>query len=97
MTDSTTAGSTAPPDSQPLTAPAAEESRTTTEGGDRLRHIICIVCYPAFAGAGEAPSDAVCICGRPVRRGDRRNPADAVQCVMCNELRGHHDRTTHPT
>ncbi len=75
-------------------APAAEESRTA-DGDDRLRHIICILCYPAFDGTREAPADAVCICGRPVRRGDRRNPADTVQCVMCNELRGHHDRTMH--
>lgn len=87
--------------------PSASETVPTTTAttdpvpssgdGDRLRHIICVRCFPAFDGAREAPQDAVCICGKPVRAGDRRPPGGAMECILCNELRGHHNRERHST
>lgn len=53
-------------------------------------------CFPAFDGAGEAPHDAVCICGKPVRAGECRPEDNAMECLMCNDLRGHHERQRHP-
>ena len=76
---------------QPATAAAAAEAEADVS--DHLRHIICVVCHPAFDGALEAPHDAACICGRPVRKGDRRNPTDTAQCILCNELWNHHAAT----
>lgn len=63
---------------------------------DHLRHIVCVVCYPAFRGAEWAPHDAVCICGKLLRKGDRPGGADAPECILCNELRDHHYATLHP-
>jgi hypothetical protein len=67
----------------------------TPDDGDRLRHIICVSCFPAFAGTQEAPHDAMCICGKPVTRGDRRSPDNSAQCIICNELLSHHTATAH--
>ena len=76
------------------TIPAEEPIRSTGDG-DRLRHIICVRCFPAFDGTREAPHDAVCICGKPVRAGEQRPTGNTMDCVMCNESRGHHDRERH--
>jgi hypothetical protein len=65
------------------------------EAGDRLQHIVCMLCYPAFEQALRAPHDAVCICGKQLRKGDMRGAPDAPQCILCNELRDHHSGTMH--
>jgi hypothetical protein len=80
--------------SSTATETAPREARPDS-GGDGLRHIICVECYPAFDGALEAPQDAVCICGHRIREGDPRPPGDAPQCILCNELRTHHNATVH--
>ncbi|TDT97934.1 hypothetical protein EDD99_6138 [Streptomyces sp. 846.5] len=80
--------------SAPKAAPG--EASQVTDSADRLRHIICTICYPAFAGTREAPHDAVCVCGRPVRKGDPRSPQNAMQCILCDELLNHHNTTFHP-
>ena len=78
-------------------APTAEPAPADIdgEGDDRLRHIVCMLCYPAFEQAPEAPHDAVCLCGKHIKKGDRRTPSDAPQCILCNELRDHHYTTAH--
>lgn len=59
---------------------------------DNFRHIVCFLCYPAFATTRVAPHDAECICGKPVRAGDVPGPGTAPECVLCNEMtQGHHD------
>jgi len=68
---------------------------TDDEGGDHLRHIVCMICYPAFDQALEAPHDAVCLCGKRLLKGDKRGAGDAAQCILCNELRDHHYATAH--
>jgi len=87
MTDSST--------ESPLIERESEREAVKADEGDHLRHIICVACYPAFEGSREAPHDAVCICGKPVRKGDRRNPTDTAQCILCNELWNHHSSTVH--
>ncbi|QMU77071.1 hypothetical protein GXW83_16515 [Streptacidiphilus sp. PB12-B1b] len=77
-------------------ATEAAEAAESVEPDDHLRHIICMTCFPAFDGARQAPHDAVCVCGRRIRKGDRRNPADTAQCILCNELWRHHKATAHP-
>ncbi len=84
------------PTPSPATKATADPLPSTGEG-DRLAHIICVRCYPAFDGAREAPQDAVCICGKPVKAGDRRPEGSATRCVVCRELRGHHERERHAT
>ncbi|MFC1411807.1 hypothetical protein ACEZCY_21360 [Streptacidiphilus sp. N1-12] len=79
----------------PVRKDTAREESQSTDPGDRLRHIICTTCFPAFAGTREAPHDAVCVCGKPVRKGDPRSPQNAMQCILCNELLGHHEATAH--
>lgn len=69
---------------------------TKDDGGDRLQHIVCMLCYPAFDQALRAPHDAVCLCGKQLRKGDMRGARDAPQCILCNELRDHHYTTVHP-
>ncbi|MEY9877590.1 hypothetical protein ABH931_007114 [Streptacidiphilus sp. MAP12-33] len=83
-------------ESAPATRATPDPARSTG-ASDRLRHIICVRCYPAFDGARVAPQDAVCICGKPVRAGDRRPEGGAMPCVVCDELRGHHDSERHAT
>ncbi len=78
----------------PTRAAVTDAVRSTGDGA-RLRHIICVRCFPSFDGASEAPHDAVCICGKPVRAGDRRPEGSAMPCVVCNELRGHHESERH--
>jgi hypothetical protein len=90
-----TAHASAPAPGRERVDPAESAADAKSKGDDRLRHIICIVCYPAFDGALEAPHDAECVCGRPVRAGDRRNPAATAQCVLCDGLWAHHAATVH--
>ncbi|WP_152626234.1 hypothetical protein [Streptacidiphilus carbonis] len=78
----------------PTTAAAAKPEASTGDG-DQLRHIICVRCFPAFDGVLRAPHDAVCICGKPVRMGERRPGGDVMHCILCDELRDYHNREKH--
>ncbi|HWG22508.1 hypothetical protein [Actinospica sp.] len=62
---------------------------------DNFRHIVCFLCYPAFATTRVAPHDAECICGKPVRTGDIPGPSTAPECVLCNEMAEGHRSATH--
>ncbi|HEX4102688.1 MAG TPA: hypothetical protein VHY21_19445, partial [Pseudonocardiaceae bacterium] len=75
--------------------PSPRAARTNRRDDDHLRHIVCITCYPAFAGTREAPHDAVCICGKLIQKGDAASPNTAPHCIMCDELREHHLATVH--
>jgi hypothetical protein len=78
------------------TAPASRPTLADTDDeGDHLRHIVCMLCYPAFDQALEAPHDAVCLCGKRLYKGDKRAANDAPQCILCNELRDHHYAMAH--
>jgi hypothetical protein len=77
---------------EPETAETVNEDDTR----DHLRHIICMLCYPAFGRSREAPHDAICICGKQLRKGEMPNPSSAAQCILCNELWKHHLATVHP-
>ena len=60
-----------------------------------FRHIVCFLCYPAFATTRVAPHDAECICGKPVKTGDVPGPSTAPECVLCNEMAEGHRRSAH--
>jgi hypothetical protein len=62
---------------------------------DNFRHIICLVCYPAFAEQKVAPHDAQCICGKPVHAGELQAPESAPECVLCHEMADGHYRKKH--
>lgn len=62
---------------------------------DNFRHIVCFLCFPAFAATRVAPHDAECICGKPVRAGDVPAPSTAPECVLCNEMAQAHRRSAH--
>jgi len=62
---------------------------------DGLRHIVCFLCFPLFEGTRSAPHDAQCICGRPIKAGATAGPAEAPECVMCNEMAQPHYRFNH--
>ena len=62
---------------------------------DHFRHIVCFLCYPAFATTHVAPHDAECICGKPVKTGDAPAPETAPECVLCNEMADGHYRKVH--
>jgi hypothetical protein len=62
---------------------------------DNFRHIVCFLCYPAFATVRAAPHDAQCICGKPLKAGDTPGPATAPQCVVCDEMAEGHRRSAH--
>jgi hypothetical protein len=62
---------------------------------DHFRHIVCFLCYPAFATSRVAPHDAECICGKPVKAGDSPGPPNAPECVLCNEMADGHYRKAH--
>ena len=62
---------------------------------DNFRHIVCFLCFPAFATTRVAPHDAECICGKPVKTGDIPGPRAAPQCVLCNEMAQSHYRSAH--
>jgi hypothetical protein len=64
----------------------APEVDKLANSGDRLGHLVCFLCYPAFDGALKAPHDAVCLCGKPVRRGETPGSPGAQLCVVCGEL-----------
>ena len=76
---------------EPGTVPAD----TDRDDADHLRHIICVLCYPAFDGATVAPHDAQCVCGKMLRKGDRPSPK-AAHCILCDELWEPHSAATHP-
>ncbi|HET9172935.1 MAG TPA: hypothetical protein VFN97_26140 [Actinospica sp.] len=63
--------------------------------GDGLRHIVCYLCYPAFAEQKVAPHDAECVCGKPLRAGDSPGPDTAPDCVLCDEMADPHYRRLH--
>lgn len=73
-----------------------ERRRNEDSIADNFRHIVCFLCYPAFATTRIAPHDAECICGKPVRAGDVPGPSTAPQCVLCNEMAEGHRRSAHP-
>jgi hypothetical protein len=62
---------------------------------DHFRHIVCFLCYPAFATQRAAPHDASCICGKPVKAGDSPGPDSAPECILCNEMADGHYRKAH--
>jgi hypothetical protein len=62
---------------------------------DHFRHIVCFLCFPAFATTRVAPHDATCICGKPVKAGDSPGPENAPECVLCNEMADGHYRKAH--
>lgn len=70
-------------------------SEADHEIDDHFRHIVCVLCNPAFEGTRQAPHDATCICGKRVREGDAPGPASAPQCILCNELIDHHFTVAH--
>ena len=75
---------------------AAELRRQHEESiADNFRHIVCFLCYPAFATTRVAPHDAECICGKPVKAGDIPGPSTAPECVLCNEMAEGHRRAAH--
>lgn len=76
---------------------AARSVRTEAdhEIDDHFRHIVCVLCNPAFEGTRQAPHDTVCICGKRLRKGDAPGPATAPQCILCNELVEHHFSVAH--
>lgn len=77
----------------PTVSPVPDD--TKGDDSDHLQHIVCMICYPAFDQALRAPHDAVCICGKQLRKGDMRGARDAPQCILCNELRDYHYATEH--
>jgi len=84
------------PGPAPLTTTITEPRNADTgRGGDHLRHIICTTCFPAFVGTRDAPQDALCICGKPILKGDTAGPSTAQQCIVCDELADHHFETMH--
>ena len=62
---------------------------------DHFLHIVCFLCFPAFAEKSVAPHDAECICGKPLRAGDTPGPAAAPECVLCTEMAEGHYRRAH--
>lgn len=74
---------------------APEQERVADSAGDRLSHLVCFLCYPAFEGALKAPHDALCLCGRQVRRGESPGKPGAQPCVVCDELWVDHRALTH--
>jgi len=77
------------------TADAPDVEKIPDGAGDRLSHLVCFLCYPAFDGAVKAPHDAVCLCGKPVHRGEAPGKPDAPPCIVCNELWRDHRALTH--
>jgi hypothetical protein len=69
--------------------------REEEEIADHFLHIVCFLCFPAFAEKSVAPHDAQCICGKPVRTGDTPGPPNAPSCVLCTEMAGGHYRKAH--
>lgn len=78
-----------------------EESNTDLLSDDEdaieehFRHIVCYLCYPAFATSHVAPHDAECICGKKVKAGDSPAPNSAPECVLCSEMADGHYRKKH--
>lgn len=95
-TETTTAGTGTGPrtDREPGFARSLKE-QSDAEIDNNFRHIVCVLCYPAFRGTRQAPQDAVCICGKRLRAGDNPAPASAPQCILCNELADNHFAVAH--
>jgi hypothetical protein len=74
-----------------------EEARREEEEAiaDNFLHIICFLCYPAFASEPVAPHEAQCICGKPVHKGDSPGPDTAPACILCTEMAQGHYRKAH--
>lgn len=77
------------------TARAPEADKARDSAGDKLSHLVCFLCYPAFDGALKAPHDAECLCGKPVRRGEVPGAPGAPACVVCDQLWIDHRALTH--
>jgi hypothetical protein len=76
-------------------APDADTDKVTDGTGDRLSHLVCFLCFPAFDGALKAPHDASCLCGKPVRRGEVPGEPGSQACVVCDQLWIDHRALTH--
>jgi len=74
---------------------APQGEKVTDSTGDKLSHLVCFLCYPAFEGALKAPHDASCLCGKPVRRGEPPGDPGAPACVVCDQLWIDHRALTH--
>jgi hypothetical protein len=86
------------PDAEPVLdeQTAADLRREREEAiADNFLHIVCFLCYPAFAEKSVAPHDAECICGKPVHAGDTPGPLSAPSCVLCTEMAEGHYRKVH--
>ena len=68
------------------TSRAPDTDKIADSNSDRLSHLVCFLCYPAFDGALNAPHDAACLCGKPVRRGEVPGEPGAPACVVCDQL-----------
>jgi len=77
------------------TVRAPDVDKVADSSGDRLSHLVCFLCYPAFDGALKAPHDALCLCGKPVHRGEMPGKPGAPPCVVCDELWVDHRALTH--
>jgi hypothetical protein len=77
------------------TADSTREAEKTDSARDRFGHLVCFLCYPAFDGALKAPHDAVCLCGKPIRRGEAPGKPGAELCVVCSKLWLDHRALTH--
>ena len=62
---------------------------------DHFLHLVCFLCYPAFAAQTVAPHDAQCICGKPLHTGDTPGPPNAPSCILCTEMAEGHYRKAH--
>lgn len=74
---------------------APDVDKVPDDSGDRLSHLVCFLCYPAFDGALKAPHDATCLCGKLVRRGESPGKPGAQPCIVCDELWVDHRALTH--
>jgi hypothetical protein len=78
------------------TSTEAELEREHGEANiDQLRHIVCLLCHPAFATDPVARHDVECICGKPLHPGETAGSDTAPACVVCIELADGHYRKKH--
>jgi hypothetical protein len=71
------------------------ERERDAANADQLRHIVCLLCYPAFATDPVARHDVECICGKPLHAGETAGSDTAPACVVCTELADGHYRRKH--
>ena len=62
---------------------------------DNFRHIICLMCYPAFAEQTVAPHDAAVHLRQAGALGELQAPDTAPECVLCHEMADGHYRRRH--